>query len=133
MIFAKPRPRTANDRAATYMAAATMGAAGTVLFIVGEVTLLPDFLRGLSIGVMLASLGLLFMRKLRDEYFERLWNVGTSCAFAVAVALFLAAPFLAEASGGSPLAAFLRYPGGWIGPLAILAFFTGFHWARLRG
>lgn len=110
-----------------------MGAAGTVLFIVGETVELPDFVRGLSIGIMLASLVLLFWRRLRDEYFERLWNAGTSWAFAACVALFLAAPFVAKAHGDSPVAAFHAYPGGWIGPLSILAFFAGFHWARLRG
>jgi hypothetical protein len=124
--------RTATHRAATYVAAAYMGAAGTVLFILGEAMQLPDFVRGLSIGVMLGALALLFLRKLRDEYFDRLWNAGTSWAFATCVALFLAAPFVAEALGGSPLAAFQAYPGGWIGPLSILAFFAGFHWARLR-
>lgn len=124
---------SAAHRASIYMAAANMGAGGTVLFFVGELVELPDFLRGLSIGVMLAALALLFLRKLRDEYFERLWNAGTSWAFGACVALFLAAPFVAKALGESPVAAFLTYPGGWLGPLAILAFFAGFHWARLRG
>lgn len=133
MIFARSRCQTAESRAATYMAAAYMGAAGTVLFLVGELVVLPDFLRGLAIGIMLASLLVLFVRKLRDEYFERWWNVGTGWAFAVCVALFLAAPFVAKTQGEPPVAAFLSYPGGWLGPLAILGFFTGFHWARLRG
>ena len=134
MIFARSCARTtAESRAATYMAAATMGAAGTVLFFVGEVVKLPDFVRGLSIGVMLAALVVLFVRKLRDEYFERLWNAGTTWAFTACVVLFLAAPFIAKGLGESPVAAFLSYPGGWLGPLAILAFFAGFHWARLRG
>lgn len=134
MIFAcRDKPTTAESRAATYMAAAHMGAAGTVLFIAGETIALPDFVRGLAIGVMLAALILLFVRRLRDEYFERLWNVGTSWAFATCVALFLAAPFVAKVLGNSPLTAFQEYPGGWIGPLSILAFFAGFNWARWRG
>ena len=101
MTFARSgKNRTATGRAATYIAAAYMGAAGTVLFIVGETLELPDFVRGLAIGVMLGALVLLFLRKLRDEYFEQLWNVGTSWAFATCVTLFLAAPFVAEALGG---------------------------------
>ena len=134
MIFTGNRlKQTADSRAAMFIAAGYLGAAGTLLFIAGEVLLLPDFVRGLAIGVMLGSLVLLLIRRLRDEYFERLWNVGTSWAFAVCVTLFLAAPFVARAFGDSPVAAFRDYPGGWIGPLSILAFFAGFHWARWRG
>lgn len=123
----------ADKRAAMYIAAAYWGALGTILFIAGETLVLPDFLRGVALGLMLGSLVLLFVRRLRDEYFERLWNVGTSWAFAACVALFLAAPFVARAVGDSPVAAFQSYPGAWIGPLSILAFFAGFHWARWRG
>jgi hypothetical protein len=123
-----------------YIAAAYGGTIGTILFIAGETLVLPDFLHGVALGLMLGSLALLFVRRLRDEYFERLWNVGTSWAFATCVALFLAAPFVAKALGfvakalgDSPVAAFRDYPGGWIGPLSILAFFAGFNWARFRG
>ena len=134
MISTRSRRQTpAESRAAMYMSAAYLGAAGTALFIVGETARLPDFVRGLAIGVMLGSLVLLLIRKLRDEYFERLWNAGTSWAFATCVVLFLAAPFVARMLGDSPVAAFKEYPGAWIGPLSILAFFAGFHWARLRG
>ena len=133
IVRCSPARTNAESRAAMYMAAAHMGAAGTVLFIVGETVSLPDFVRGLAIGVMLGSLVLLLIRKLRDEYFDGLWNVGTSWAFATCVTLFLAAPLVARVLGDSPVAAFLEYPGGWIGPLSILAFFAGFHWARLRG
>lgn len=134
MILRKCQVMTAADRRASmYIAAAYWGTIGTILFIAGETLMLPDFLRGVALGLMLGSLVLLFVRRLRDEYFERLWNVGTSWAFATCVALFLAAPFVAKALGDSPVAAFRDYPGGWIGPLSILAFFAGFNWARFRG
>lgn len=123
----------AENRAAAYMMAAHMGAAGTGLFFLSQGVDLPDFVKGFAIGIMLASLAVLLIRKLRDEYFQQLWNAGASWAFVTTVILFLAAPFAAKIVGAAPDTAFHDLLGGWIGPLAILAFFAGFYRARLWG
>ena len=134
MIFARRQDRgTAERRAAAYIMAAHMGAAGTGLFFAAQWIALPAFVRAFAIGVMLASLTVLLIRKLRDEYFQRLWNAGTPWAFVTIVVLFLAAPFAAKIVGGAPDTAFRDLLGGWIGPLAIAAFFAGFYRAKLWG
>jgi len=85
------------------------------------------------VGILLVSLIMLLFRKLRDEYVERLWASGASLAFAVLVIWFLVTPFaegLIDALRAGP-----RYrdlPLELAPALALVAFFIGFHAARLR-
>lgn len=123
---------SAERRAAAYMMAGHMGAAGTALFFAGQAFSLPDFIQGFAIGIMLASLTVLLLRKLRDEYVQQLWNRGVSWAFVAVVVLFLAAPFVAKITGQESATAFDVLLGGWIAPIAIAAFFAGFYWEWLR-
>lgn len=115
-----------------YLAASWIGAAASVLHIIALALDWPDFVKGLGIGILLVALVTLLLRKLRDEYIERLWAAGTSAAFAVVVILFLAKPFVDGAFGFLTGAPYALDVAGMTAPLALLAFFAGFHGARLR-
>ncbi|RPF70315.1 hypothetical protein [Aurantiacibacter spongiae] len=125
---------TPQKRARLYLRAAVMGFAGTVLSIAGEIWPLPDFVRGLAVGILLVSLLLLLIRRFRDEFIEQLWNAGASLAFVAVVFVYLFAPFAEGVVDGISVAAprqdFLA--SSWVGSIALLAFFIGFHIKWLR-
>ena len=124
---------TPDKRTRMYLTAAVMGLVATLLMIASLVFDWPDFVAGLSIGLLLVSLITLLRRRLRDEYIELLWNAGTSWAFAAVVLLFLISPFAEGFVDG--LSGAMRDPAitaAFIGPAALLAFFVGFHVKWLR-
>lgn len=95
----------------------------------------PDFFKGLPIGMLLAIVIILFMRQLRDEYIERLWNAGTAAAFLMALASTLGVE-LVRGFTDPAVDVFASTP--WfdslqIGALALAAFFIGFHVELWRG
>ncbi|WP_454599320.1 hypothetical protein [Qipengyuania sp. SM2507] len=120
-------------RTRLYLVAAHIGGIATVLLAVSLSLALPDFVRGVSIGMLLVSLLMLLHRKLRDEYMEGLWNAGTSFAFVVTVAWFLFSLFVlgsfTDPTGLAP--ALNPYEAGLV--CTIAAFFIGFHIRWLRG
>ena len=122
-----------SKRATLYLAMSYLGAFSVALLVLATVFEWAAFLRGLAIGMLLISLGLLLRRTLRDEYFDELWKAGVSLAFVATVAWFLFIPFaegfmhgLLDVPSGSNLPADLG------GLIAIAAFFVGFHLKRLR-
>ena len=130
----KANLRSTDTRARIYLTCAHMGAIATALLIVASIAPLPDFDRGLSVGVLLVSLIVLLVRRRVDEYIDGLWASGASFAFVAMVVWFLFAPFLSgivddllrQVSGPTDFAR-----GG--GLVAITAFFAGFHCKWLRG
>ena len=122
-----------DKRTRLYLTAAVMGLVSTVLLTLAATLEWPDFVTGLCVGVLLASLVLLLLRRFRDEYIEQLWNSGTSLAFSAVVVLFIFSPFLEGVFDGlidanhEPAIATEA-----IGLVAVLAFFVGFHIKWLR-
>ena len=125
---------TPEKRTKMYLTSAVMWFAGTVVAIAGDMFALPDYLRGFAFGILLVALALLLLRRMRDEYIEQLWNAGVSLAFVAVVLAYLFAPFLEGLFDGLSAAAPRQdfVSSGWIGPLALLAFFVGFHVKWLR-
>ena len=125
---------TAEKRTKLYLTQAHVGAAATLGVMLTFTVGMPDFVKGLSVGLMVVPLAVMLISRFRDEYIETLWNAGTSLAFAVLVIGYLLLPFLegfydgftGQQSGQSipaHLAAFA----------AIIAFYVGFHVRWLRG
>ncbi len=120
-------------RTRMYLTSAVMGFAATILMVAAQALDWPDFVKGLSIGLMLVSLLTLLVRRLRDEYIDQLWHAGTSLAFAAVVIVFLASPFVEGVVDGftnAPPDQF--FTADFVGPIALLAFFIGFHAKWLR-
>ncbi|MGN6500538.1 MAG: hypothetical protein ACTHKM_10380 [Tsuneonella sp.] len=134
LLFMHRDETSAQRRARIYLTASYLGLVATVLMLLARLLAWPDFFQGLPIGLAIVSLALLLMRKLRDEYYERLWAAGTSWAFVALVVWFLCGPFSREllAGIGNPHAA-RQWPIDWTALIAMLAFFVGFHVERLRG
>lgn len=125
---------TAETRTTLYMTMAWMGAAAMALYSAAAILDWPDFVKGLSIGMLLVSLLMLLRRRLRDEYVQRLWVAGTSLSFAVLVLWFLLLPFARGLFDGLPGDASGVDLPDVAAPLALLAFFVGFlaTWAKDR-
>ncbi|MBD59854.1 MAG: hypothetical protein CL808_07025 [Citromicrobium sp.] len=110
-----------------------MGFAATILMILAGAFDWPDFVKGLSIGLLLVSLVTLLLRRLRDEFIEQLWNSGVSLAFAAVVIVFLFSPFLEGfVDGFNGSVRDQAITAEFVGPTALLAFFVGFHAKWLR-
>lgn len=124
---------TPEKRTRIYLTSAVMGFGATILLIVAAVLDWPDFVKGLSIGLLLVSLLTLLVRRLRDEYIQQLWNSGTSMAFAAVVIVFLFSPFIEGVIDGYSQAPHQQdITAAFVGPVALLAFFIGFHFKWLR-
>lgn len=124
---------TPEKRTHMYLTSAVMGFAATILMIAGQILDLPDFVKGVAIGLMLVSLLTLLVRRLRDEFIDQLWHAGTSLAFAAVVIVFLASPFvegIVDGFNGSVRDQAIT--ADFVGPVALLAFFVGFHLKWLR-
>jgi hypothetical protein len=134
MLLLHRNDTPAQRRARVYLTASYLGLIAVVLMLLARLLAWPDFMQGLPIGLAVASLALLLIRKLRDEYYQRLWAAGTSWAFVALVLWFLCGPFSREllAGIGNPQAA-PQWPVDWTALIAMLAFFVGFHVERLRG
>ena len=124
---------TPDHKAHIYFAAATFGGIASLLLLVTTALGAPDFLKGFCIGMMLVSLVLLLVRRLRDEYVEELWRAGASAAFLTVVACFVFAPMIEGFYDGlTGAVADREWPAALSGILAIVAFFAAFHWKWLR-
>jgi glucan phosphoethanolaminetransferase (alkaline phosphatase superfamily) len=125
---------TPDKRTQLYLTAAHMGAIGTLVQVGAKMFEWHDFIAGVGVGIMLVALVVLLLQRLRDEYIEGLWRTGTSWAFVSVVVCFLFAPFLEGlVDGFLGSAKHQDWPIESVGLLAILAFFTGFHFKWLRG
>ena len=124
---------TRDKRTRLYLTAASMGFVATILMVVSNILDWPDFITGLSVGVLLVSLVMLLLRRFRDEYIEQLWNSGTGFAFVAVVASFAFAPFLeGVVDGFNGSARDQMISPEFVGPVALIAFFVGFHLKWLR-
>ncbi len=125
---------TAEKRTKLYLTQAHLGAAATVGVALAFAMGLPDFVKGLTIGLMVVPLAVMLFRRFRDEYIETLWNAGTSLAFAVLVIGYLLLPFLQgfyDGFSGTPSRQAI--PAHLAGFATICAFYVGFHVRWLRG
>lgn len=125
---------TLEDRTRTYLIMAHFGALATVCVLLSFGLDLPDFVKGLSIGMMVVPLVVMHVRRWRDEYIDTLWQAGTSLAFAAVVVGFLVLPFaegIYDGFTGSP--ADRGIPAEATLFAGILAFYGGFHLRWLRG
>ena len=132
-LFLSKDATPVEKRAAMYLTCSYMGAVSIVMGILARLLDWPDFVQGLSLGLLLVALLLLLLRKFRDEYYERLWAAGTSLAFATLVVWYLFAPFADGILNGftqAPQHQEVAY--SWGPAIAILAFFVGFHTERWR-
>jgi len=125
---------TAEKRTQLYLTEAHVGFLATIGVVLSFGLALPDFVRGLAIGLMIVPLVVMLMRRFRDEYIETLWQSGTSLAFVVMVFGFLVLPFLEGFYDGFTGTSDVRdIPAEAAGFLAIAAFYLGFHIRWLRG
>jgi hypothetical protein len=124
---------TLADRTRLYLIMAHCGALGALGVMLTFGLSLPDFVKGLSIGVMIAPLAAMLARRLRDEYLEELWRAGTSLAFVAMVLVFLVLPFAEGVYDGfTGNARAQDIPAEAAGLAAIIAFYAGFHIRWLR-
>ncbi|WP_205700604.1 hypothetical protein [Croceicoccus sediminis] len=130
--------RSSTDRRArAFMTAAHLGGFATLLNIVAYDFGWPDFVKGLSVGMLLASLVAIALRRRTDEFMEVLFNAGTVACFAAVVVLFFL-PYLIAALTGASITGptFDATPPNGFGlhkaALALLAFYAAFHWRWLR-
>ncbi len=121
-------------KAQTYLKVAHAGAALMVVLGIAYAIDLPDFVKGLIVGGLCVLVMLLFWSKMRDEYIERLWKVGTATAFIVTLCLTLLADIIygfassaLDTPTGTPgIGAFN------VGVAALASFYIGFHIAMIR-
>lgn len=115
------------------LTASYIGSFGTLFVALALLLHMPDFIRGVAIGLLIASLFVLLLRQLRDEYLQRLWSAGTSWAFVATVFWVTAVPLALGTFEGSRTDAWVPdVPAIWTFIVALAAFFAGFHWTRLR-
>ncbi len=122
---------TADTRSALFFTMVHLGAIATLLLVATLVVDLPDFIDGLAQGLLLASVGMILLRRLRDEYIEELWRAGTTAAFVLGFAALLLLPLLVTGvehfltGSGDPrdLSAVIQWP------LAVMltGFYGGFY------
>jgi hypothetical protein len=125
---------TLEERTRLYLIMAHLGALATIIVFLAFGFALPDFVKGLSIGLMVVPLFVMLLRRFRDEYIETLWQSGTSFAFAAVVFTFLVLPFLEGLYEGLyDIEDGRDIPADVIGLAAILAFYIGFHFRWVRG
>jgi hypothetical protein len=124
---------TAEKRTKLYLTQAHIGALATIAVLLSFSLALPDFVKGVSVGLMVIPLFVMLIRRFRDEYIETLWQAGTSLAFAAMVFGFLVLPFaegLYDGFTGNPKGQDI--PAEVAGLAAIIAFYAGFHIRLLR-
>lgn len=125
---------TLEERTRLYLIMAHLGGLATVSVCLSYGFAMPDFVKGLSIGVMVVPLAVMLIRRFRDEYIETLWQSGTSLAFAAVVVVFLVLPFFEGAYDGfAGNAREQDIPAEAAGFAAIVAFYVGFHIGWMRG
>ena len=125
---------TSISRPQKYLWAAHAGALVLITSIAAHALDMPDFFKGLSLGILLALIVILFRSRLRDEYIERLWNAGTAAAFLAALLCTLGVELVrgfadpaTDVFATPPLFVPLE-----VGGLTLAAFFAAFHVEMLR-
>jgi hypothetical protein len=124
----------AEKRTKLYLTQAHIGALATIGVLLSFSLALPDFVKGLSVGLMVIPLFVMLISRFRDEYIETLWQAGTSLAFAAMVFGFLVLPFaegIYDGSTGNHKGQDI--PAEVATLAAIIAFYAGFHIRLLRG
>lgn len=125
---------TREKRTLIYLTMAHIGGLATFCTILAFTLGWPDFVKGFSIGVMLAPLVVMLLPRFRDEYIETLWQSGTALAFAAVVAGLIALPFLEGVYDGfTRNGSGQNIPAELAGFGAIAAFYVGFHIRWMRG
>lgn len=112
-----------------YLIAAHAGAVVLIAAVAAFALNVPDFFKGLPMGMLLGIVVILFRRQMRDEYVEGLWNAGTAAAFLTALVSTMGVELVRGLTsdaidafkGPSLLDAFQ------IGSLTLAAFFIAFH------
>lgn len=126
-------PDRRESAARIVLTASYLGAFGTALLTAALLLRMPDFIRGLGVGLVVASLSVLLLRGLRDEYLQQLWSAGASWAFVTIVIWATAAPlYLDTFVGNRNIIWTPDLSGIWTFIIALTAFFAGFHWTRVR-
>lgn len=118
------------EQAQRYLYFAHAGAAGLLGLAAAYALSAPDFVKGLLVGMLLVFVLVLFRRRMRDEYIERLWNAGTAYAFIVTIILTIFGDFARGMYDGYQGLAHGATPpldAGWVGLAALAAFYIGFH------
>ena len=127
----------ADRRYAIFLTMVHMGALATLLLIATLLFDLPSFVDGLPQGMLLVAIGMILVRKLRDDYVQDLWNTGTNAAFIAVAACFIFAPLAIDL--GSDIAgndfAWRDYKIAvqWPAAIGLVSFYAGFYWRMLGG
>lgn len=126
-------PTKRESAAVIVLTASWLGAFGTAFLAAALLLQMPDFFRGVGVGLTVASLFVLLLRGLRDEYLQGLWSAGASWAFVAIVVWVTGVPlYLGTFEGSSDVVWAADLSGSWTFIVALAAFFAGFHWTRLR-
>ena len=119
--------------ASIVLTASYIGAFGTVFLALALLLHMPDYFRGMAVGLLVVSVFALLLRQLRDEYLQQLWSAGASWAFVATVLWVTAVPLALGTFEGSRADAWVPdVPAIWTFIVALAAFFAGFHWTRIR-
>lgn len=125
---------TREDRTRLFLTAAHLGGLSVIGVVASFGLALPDFVKGLAIGLMVVPLAVMLIRRFRDEYIETLWQSGTSLAFACVVFGFLVLPVLEGFYDGfTGNRSGQDVPAEAIAFATIAAFYIGFHYRWARG
>ena len=86
---------------------------------------------------LLVAIGVIMVRKLRDDYVEQLWKAGTASAFVAVIICFLVAPLtygvLDDLIGGGVAWREYGIPVQLPAAVALIGFYAGFYWRLLAG
>ena len=127
----------AERRYALFLTMVHLGAVATLLLIATLAFDLPSFVDGLPLGMLLVAIGVIMVRKLRDDYVEQLWKAGTASAFVAVNICFLVAPLtygvLDDLIGGGVAWREYGIPVQLPAAVALIGFYAGFYWRLLAG
>ena len=128
---------SAESRSALFFTMVHAGALAAALLLASLLFDLPDFVDGLPHGMLLISLAVIMIRRLRDEYVEDLWRAGTGTAFVAIVAGCLVLPLVVGPSGriaGNPVdPREFVVAAAWPLAIALIGFYGGFYARMLAG
>ncbi|WJY24238.1 hypothetical protein QQS45_11805 [Alteriqipengyuania flavescens] len=125
-----------------YMRAAEVGAASSLVVLLGALDQVPAWATQLALGPLLIAIGIMLYPTLRDEFAEKLWLRGLEAALNCAVALTLGPwifghglNLIADAANvvHDDFSTAPALTGRIAGAIIIFAFFLGFHLRRLPG
>ena len=131
------QPLPADRRYAMFVTMVHMGALATLLLIATLVFDLPSFVDGLPQGMLLVAIGMIMVRKLRDDYVEDLWKAGTNAAFIAIAVSFVFGPLIidlvSDVAGNDTVWRDYRIAVQWPAAVALIGFYAGFYWRMLGG